>query len=396
MTTRGYTGHEHLEEFDFIHMNGRVYDPTIGRFLSADPHIQDPYDSQSYNRYTYVKNNPLKYTDPSGFFFKKLFKKIKKWIKPIIAIAVGILTAGLGVAAYMSVFLNTAFSFSAGLIAVTSGVVGSIGFGAVVAAGAAMGFASGAIMTGSLSGALEGAAWGAIGGAISYGIGHGNGIFKSIRNAGGRDLMHGISRAVITRAQGGKFSAGFWSGFASSSLAPISESFNVYEARVVSNAIIGGTVSEISGGKFANGAVTGAFVYMFNHALEGNSIIDKTSKNFSDLFEGFISIPKVIYAYGDYLGRLSGFRDWQAGNILPGNKWEAQIEYKLTVYAAKNHPDKVMKVIWNDMKSRPYYYVGGSLTGVLSGSAATGVGVLIVHKAGSASDFVHTKVNPFH
>jgi hypothetical protein len=50
-------------------MNGRVYDPQIGRFLSADPYIQAPYNTQSYNRYSYVVNNPLKYTDPTGNFF---------------------------------------------------------------------------------------------------------------------------------------------------------------------------------------------------------------------------------------------------------------------------------------------------------------------------------------
>ncbi|MCP3925712.1 MAG: RHS repeat-associated core domain-containing protein [Desulfobacterales bacterium] len=65
-TNRGYTGHEHIEEMGFIHMNGRVYDPEIGRFLSADPVIQDPYNTQSYNRYSYCFNNPLSYTDPSG------------------------------------------------------------------------------------------------------------------------------------------------------------------------------------------------------------------------------------------------------------------------------------------------------------------------------------------
>ncbi|VVM19200.1 hypothetical protein BSPWISOXPB_8546 [uncultured Gammaproteobacteria bacterium] len=43
-------------------MNGRVYDPQIGRFLSADPYIQSPYNTQSYNRYSYTINNPLKYT----------------------------------------------------------------------------------------------------------------------------------------------------------------------------------------------------------------------------------------------------------------------------------------------------------------------------------------------
>ena len=79
---RGYTGHEHLSEVGLVHMNGRVYDPVTGRFLSADPLIQDPYDAQSYNRYSYVKNNPLSYTDPSGYSWWT------KWRKPIAAIAV--------------------------------------------------------------------------------------------------------------------------------------------------------------------------------------------------------------------------------------------------------------------------------------------------------------------
>ena len=51
-----------------VHMNGRVYDPDLGRFISADPYVQYPMISQNYNRYTYVDNNPLSYTDPSGFF----------------------------------------------------------------------------------------------------------------------------------------------------------------------------------------------------------------------------------------------------------------------------------------------------------------------------------------
>jgi RHS repeat-associated protein len=63
----GYTKQENLDNVGLVHMNGRVYDPTIGRFLSADPRIQDPYNGQSFNRYTYVYNNPLTMTDPSGF-----------------------------------------------------------------------------------------------------------------------------------------------------------------------------------------------------------------------------------------------------------------------------------------------------------------------------------------
>uniref|UniRef100_UPI0032B2DA7D RHS repeat domain-containing protein n=1 Tax=uncultured Sulfurimonas sp. TaxID=291845 RepID=UPI0032B2DA7D len=65
-TKRGYTGHEHIEETHFINMNARLYDPTIARFLSADSIIPYMYDTQSFNRYSYVRNNPLKYIDPSG------------------------------------------------------------------------------------------------------------------------------------------------------------------------------------------------------------------------------------------------------------------------------------------------------------------------------------------
>lgn len=65
---RGYTGHEHLREFDLINMNGRLYDPIPGRMLSADNYVQEPGNSQSYNRYAYAFNNPLKYTDPNGEF----------------------------------------------------------------------------------------------------------------------------------------------------------------------------------------------------------------------------------------------------------------------------------------------------------------------------------------
>ncbi|WP_170213767.1 RHS repeat-associated core domain-containing protein [Vibrio tasmaniensis] len=75
-TNRGFTGHEHVDEFDLIHMNGRIYDPAIGRFISADGFIQDPYNAQSYNRYAYAFNNPLKYVDPTGYIAIKETPKI--------------------------------------------------------------------------------------------------------------------------------------------------------------------------------------------------------------------------------------------------------------------------------------------------------------------------------
>ncbi len=68
ITTRGFTGHEQVDSVGIIHMNGRIYDPKLGRFLQADPIVQAPKNSQSLNRYSYVLNNPLSYTDPSGYF----------------------------------------------------------------------------------------------------------------------------------------------------------------------------------------------------------------------------------------------------------------------------------------------------------------------------------------
>ncbi len=64
--TRGYTGHEHIDEFGIINMNARMYDPLLGRMLSPDKYVQDATSIQNFNRYTYALNNPLKYTDPDG------------------------------------------------------------------------------------------------------------------------------------------------------------------------------------------------------------------------------------------------------------------------------------------------------------------------------------------
>jgi RHS repeat-associated protein len=63
---RGYCGHEHLLEHGIINMNGRIYDPVVGQFMQADNYIQTPEDFIGYNRYSYCRHNPFKYTDPSG------------------------------------------------------------------------------------------------------------------------------------------------------------------------------------------------------------------------------------------------------------------------------------------------------------------------------------------
>ena len=68
---RGYTGHEHLPEFELINMNARLYDPALGRMLQPDMYVANPFHTQDYNRYSYVLNNPLIFTDPSGNSIKQ-------------------------------------------------------------------------------------------------------------------------------------------------------------------------------------------------------------------------------------------------------------------------------------------------------------------------------------
>ena len=68
MFDRGYTGHEHITGFGLINMNGRCYDPLTSAFLSVDAYVQDPASAQAFNRYAYCSHNPLRFTDPTGWY----------------------------------------------------------------------------------------------------------------------------------------------------------------------------------------------------------------------------------------------------------------------------------------------------------------------------------------
>ena len=170
--TRGYCGHEHLDDFGTINMNGRIYDLRLGRFLSPDPYVQAPYNSQNYNRYSYCWNNPLKYTDPSG--------KIV-WFIPIIAGAVIGATSGAIMAkqAEAQGFLEWAGYIGGGaLIGGLSGgaaVSVSMAGGGAMLVGAVSGAVGGAGFSGMVTGwdgqaMLKGAAFGAISGFIGSGF----------------------------------------------------------------------------------------------------------------------------------------------------------------------------------------------------------------------------------
>jgi RHS repeat-associated protein len=81
LTTHGFTGHEMIDGVGLVHMNGRVYDPKLGRFMSADPFITELDNSQNMNRYSYVYNNPLSAIDPSGFAEEKIEEIIIRGVR---------------------------------------------------------------------------------------------------------------------------------------------------------------------------------------------------------------------------------------------------------------------------------------------------------------------------
>ncbi len=140
VTNRGFTGHEQLDLHDLIHMNGRIYDPILGRFVQADPITTQPLFSQSLNRYSYVYNNPLSTTDSTGFI-------------------------GDDLRLFLTRIVTTLLSAYGGTFA--------IGTWQSVAYAAASGFVSGALITGSLRGGIQGAfsavAWNLVSAGISGG-----------------------------------------------------------------------------------------------------------------------------------------------------------------------------------------------------------------------------------
>ncbi|MCU7806371.1 MAG: hypothetical protein KZQ73_00645 [Candidatus Thiodiazotropha sp. (ex Semelilucina semeliformis)] len=296
LTNRGFTGHEHVDELGIIHMNGRIYDPELGRFLSADPHIQAPLNSQSHNRYSYVLNNPLKYTDPSGYFLKKLFKGIKKLFKNKIFRAV-VAIAALVFAPYIAAWAVN-----------TLGPAG-LGLSAAMAKGAAFGGIIGYVSTGTLRGALSGALGGALFGTVG-----------DVTN--GWDLLpksfaHGMAGGGMSAAQGGDFRDGFISaGIAQvgSGLLPDMGTIGNGIARVV----IGGTASRIGGGKFANGAVTAAYGYMFNELqhttrLTANELLDAQKIDYKykggETYRAYKLKSGLLVSEADYQSALNSLAD---------------------------------------------------------------------------------------
>lgn len=198
---RGYTGHEHLSQFDLINMNGRMYDPAIGRMLRPDNFVQEPTNSQSYNRYSYVFNNPLKYTDPDG-----------EWAQYVIgAILGGVNGWQIGKAAGAKGWGMAGYIVGGAAIGALSGGVGAaIGSsGGILASTSAIVFSS-AISSVGFS-ALSG---GAVDPVISFGAGSYNFKTGELGYLGkkGNSVMQNVGYGLGALANVSDFLAGFSPG----------------------------------------------------------------------------------------------------------------------------------------------------------------------------------------
>ena len=261
-TDRGFTEHEHLDEIGVVHMNGRIYDPLVGRFMSADPFIQAPSMLQSYNRYAYVMSNSLNLTDPSGYSW---FSKLMHLGDRISSIGVSLgspylyhksvnflsgsggyqlKSAALG---YVSLFCGPAVAVCAG------GFQGALarGYGAshddALEAGVVAGITAAAFM-----------AAGKVGNA--YGV-----------NSFGQYAAHAVAGCVTSAAGGGQCGQGAVSAvfgkFAGNNLGINGVGLQYDIANGITAVTAGGVGSVLGGGKFANGARTAAYGYLFNQLI---------------------------------------------------------------------------------------------------------------------------------
>ncbi|MEM9383896.1 MAG: FG-GAP-like repeat-containing protein [Pseudomonadota bacterium] len=232
---RGFTGHEHLDHLGLVHMNGRIYDPEIGRFLSADLFVQFPESTQGFNRYSYVGNNPLSYSDPSGY--------------KIFGIIAGIVSAATGVG------LGLSIAYSA-LASVVDGLVAGQSF-AQALLGGAFSAASAGIFAGIGSGFEE-----IVGASVRVGV------------KAAKVLSHGLAGGLLSAARGGRFLDGLIGSVAGATTSALtggglaqaaSRGIGEIAREVTIASVISGTASALSGGKFASGARSGAFGQLFNH-----------------------------------------------------------------------------------------------------------------------------------
>lgn len=281
----GYTGHEMLPEFGIINMNGRLYDPVLGRFFSPDPYVQFAGSPQSYNRYSYCLNNPLKYTDPSG-----------QSIAGFVAFGLFNLATSM-----MRASFNHENIWKAGAMSLLSSTV-------------------------------------------SYGIGE---LFKTTGSIGCELLRagtHGAASGVLNMLGGGDFVSGFVSGAVASGIGHImaAKSYDLF-SRITASSFTAGMAAWMVGGDFVKGALQGLSIAIFNEALH-DQIYDEIYEQEGEYRYNFgVSVmcskirpeldPRVFYAMYTTNGVIDAVAYANkrfAGNSTFGNNWKFYFHKKGT------------------------------------------------------------------
>ena len=306
----GFAGHDNLSDTGLVDMEGRVYDPEVGTFLSADPNVQYPFSSQGYDRYIYVNDNPLSLSDPSGYFS-------------------GMQAVGLAGAIVMSIYGNEE---------------GWAWYETAFASGAVDGYLSsgGNVQAGVESG-LEAVAFSYVGDQVTWGTSEGDLLAKSI--------AEGMIGGAFSEAGGGNFCDGFIGAFTSSELSPVIGNIGgdpnttppaVYfsatnmAARAVVSAVVGGTVAAMTGGDFTDGAMAAAFQRLFNEEQARKSFLQKLAESLKDVGSGIqgegggqIGLKVSAKVFGV---KITSGADWGTGGwaTLGGDagvyqSWEADL-----------------------------------------------------------------------
>ncbi len=264
-TGRGYTAHEQLDDIGLVHMNGRLFDPTLGRFLQTDPMLQSPDNLQNYNRYSYCLNNPVTCNDPSGYFhfnFNKFYFALAHadpwsyWATKTVA--------------------HTDAGYQIGFIAIgfVSGVLDDVETPAV---GMAFAAAANAVWVGFHGGTTtDSLRAGAIAGLTAVADSEIGSAFQTCDgcylSTAENTLAHAALGCGTARLSGDSCSSGAASGFVSAAWSNYCEDCgndNLIEG-TITHATIGGIASVVGGGKFSTGAETGAFAYIFNQCGHAN------------------------------------------------------------------------------------------------------------------------------
>ena len=296
---RGYGGHEMLNEFNLINMNGRVYDPVLGRFLSPDKYVQEGDNSQNYNSYSYCLNNPLKYADPSG-----------------------------------DVFVLDDFI-------------------AITAMGAMMGAMNAAMSDKPI---WRGALLGGLSAAATYGIGS---IFNGVGTFGHELLRagaHGLSSGVFNALNGDNFWNGLISGAASSGIGSYAQSINLNSGLMVaSTTAMGGIVAWATGGDFLQGAMQGMMIGVFNHAMHDDPPSVSTQQedqNLEIMLSDVIVIGKapayvVNFANPIFAQRVSLY----SISVIKISMAEAGV-HSVTISSTARTPEEQVNAMYNNLKNK--------------------------------------------